>query len=88
VAWASAGNGVAYAACSAPASAERLINLRSTVTQLGANASLVLQRCPVGLKEDIDVWGDPGSGLGLMRALKEKLDPRGTLNPGRYVGGL
>jgi hypothetical protein len=24
----------------------------------------------------------------LMRAIKAKLDPRSTLNPGRYVGGL
>jgi glycolate oxidase FAD binding subunit len=34
------------------------------------------------------VWGDAGSGLSLMRALKAKLDPKNTLNPGRYVGGI
>jgi len=40
------------------------------------------------LKRALDVWGDPGSSIGLMRALKAKLDPHNTLNPGRYVGGI
>ena len=85
----SAGNGVAYAACSAPASARRRCwNYGSGYSELGGNASLVVQRCPLSLKQEIDVWGDPGSSLALMRALKEKLDPRATLNPGRYVGRL
>jgi glycolate oxidase FAD binding subunit len=55
---------------------------------LGDNASLVIQRCPNELKGEIDVWGDPGSSVALMRTLKAKLDPRNTLNPGRYVGGI
>jgi glycolate oxidase FAD binding subunit len=62
--------------------------LRREVATLGANASLVVQRCPPALKHGFDVWGDPGSSVSLMRALKAKLDPRGTLNPGRYVGGI
>jgi glycolate oxidase FAD binding subunit len=86
--WASAGNGVAYAACAAPASADVVLELRRRVRELGGNASLVVQRCPLSLKQEIDVWGDPGPSLALMRALKEKLDPRATLNPGRYVGRL
>jgi len=88
VVWVSAGNGVAYAACSAPTSVDRLVELRRRVAQVGTNASLVLQRCPVELKQHLDVWGDVGASLSLMRALKDKLDPRGTLNPGRYVGRL
>jgi glycolate oxidase FAD binding subunit len=85
--WAHAGNGVAYAACdSVPADSVR--QLRQEVAALGANASLVIQRCPVDLKQTIDVWGDPGSSVMLMRALKAKLDPKNTLNPGRYVGGI
>ena len=61
---------------------------RADVAALGANASLVIERCPTALKRSIDVWGDPGASVGLMRALKAKLDPRNTLNPGRYVGGI
>jgi glycolate oxidase FAD binding subunit len=85
--WAHAGNGVAYAACDLP-SAETLQAARSDVQGLGSNASLVIERCPPALKADIDVWGEPGSSVALMRAIKAKLDPRNTLNPGRYVGGI
>jgi glycolate oxidase FAD binding subunit len=88
VVWAHAGNGVAYAACNAPSSADPLVSARKEVLALGANASLVIERCPTMLKHAIDVWGDPGPGVGLMRTVKAKLDPRNTLNPGRYVGGI
>jgi glycolate oxidase FAD binding subunit len=86
--WAHAGNGVAYVACDAPENAEPLAAARRDVLALGDNASLVIERCPTPLKAEIDVWGDPGASLGLMRAIKAKLDPKTTLNPGRYVGGL
>jgi len=88
VVWAHAGNGVAYAACHAPSDSTVLRELRAEVAALGANASLVIQRCPTSLKRAVDVWGDPGSSVALMRALKAKLDPNNTLNPGRYVGGI
>jgi glycolate oxidase FAD binding subunit len=88
VVWAHAGNGIAYAACNAPSDAAVLRDLRNEVRALGSNASLVIQRCPIELKRGLDVWGDPGSSLTLMRALKAKLDPNNTLNPGRYVGGI
>jgi len=88
VVWAHAGNGVAFAACSAPPDSRVLLEARREVGGLGSNASLVIQRCPTELKRSLDVWGEPGSSLPLMRALKNKLDPRHTLNPGRYVGGI
>ena len=57
----------------------------------GEGGSLVLEACPVAAKHGeagIDPWGDAGSGFPVMRALKENLDPAGTLNPGRFVGRL
>ncbi len=36
----------------------------------------------------LDAWGSPGDALALMRAVKHRLDPYGTLNPGRFVGGI
>jgi glycolate oxidase FAD binding subunit len=88
VVWAHAGNGVAHAACDAPSDASVLVALRAAVQRLGSNASLVITRCPTELKQQIDVWGEPGSSVALMRAIKTKLDPHGVLNPGRYVGGI
>ena len=36
----------------------------------------------------VDAWGAPPSTLATMRALKKGFDPRGTLAPGRFVGGI
>jgi len=36
----------------------------------------------------LDAWGSPGDALPLMRAVKAQFDPKGTLNPGRFVGGI
>lgn len=36
----------------------------------------------------LDAWGKPGDALPLMRAVKNQLDPKNTLNPGRFVGGI
>jgi glycolate oxidase FAD binding subunit len=57
----------------------------------GEGGSLVLEAAPVAAKQGadgIDPWGEVGSGFPVMRALKENLDPNGTLNPGRFVGRL
>lgn len=55
---------------------------------VAAGGSLVVEEAPTALKSAIDVWGQPPSGFGLMRRLKQTYDPLGLLNPGRYVGGL
>jgi glycolate oxidase FAD binding subunit len=49
--------------------------------------SLVLLERPPGLAQ-LDAWGRAGDALPLMRALKQQFDPKGTLNPGRFVGGI
>jgi glycolate oxidase FAD binding subunit len=40
------------------------------------------------LVKDIDAWGEPGDAITVVRALKQQLDPKATLNPGRFVGGI
>ena len=35
-----------------------------------------------------DTWGNAGDALPLMKAVKRQLDPKSTLNPGRFVGGI
>ena len=59
--------------------------LRAEVGSKGG--SLVVLRRPREL-DSLDAWGDAGNAVGLMRAVKHRLDPNGTLNPGRFVGGI
>ncbi len=66
--------------------ASLLQTLRQEAEARGGN--LVIWRAPVELRARVDVWGAVGEGLGLMRRIKVQLDPRGTLNPGRYAGGI
>ncbi len=42
---------------------------------------------PPELKQDVDVWGSPPPSFSLMREIKRQFDPKGILNPGRFVGG-
>src|SRR5215510_495396 len=49
---------------------------------------MLILRAPDEIKSQIDVWGEVGPGRDLMRALKEKFDPYGLLNPGRFVAGI
>jgi glycolate oxidase FAD binding subunit len=52
------------------------------------DGSLVVQTVPPQWKAQLNVWGNPGSAFPVMKRLKEKIDPLGIMNPGRFVGGL
>jgi len=60
--------------------------LRQAVAGLGG--SLVVEACPLALKEKIDVWGEPSADFPLMRRIKEQFDPQGILSSGRFLGRL
>ena len=66
--------------------ADRLRNIQATAIRLGGDA--VVETCPLGSKELIDVWGPEPSGMEIMRRIKNQFDPEGVLNPGRFIGGL
>ena len=51
------------------------------------NGNLVVERCPLALKERMSVW-QPGVADALTRRVKQTYDGRGILNPARFVGGL
>ena len=59
--------------------------LRSELQSRGG--ALVVLRRPQEL-HSIDAWGNVGDSVSLMRAVKHQLDPKNTLNPGRFVGGI
>ena len=49
--------------------------------------SLVVHQPPATASR-METWGDGGDALPLMRAVKQQFDPKNTLNPGRFVGGI
>ncbi|MBI1733850.1 MAG: FAD-binding oxidoreductase [Candidatus Rokubacteria bacterium] len=61
--------------------------LRASVADFGG--SVVVSAGPRAVRAAIDPWGpiEPGA-FALMRRIKQEFDPRGVLNPGRFVGGL
>jgi glycolate oxidase FAD binding subunit len=49
----------------------------------------VVLDAPAAVRARVDVWGVEDVGLlALSRRVKERFDPRGTCNPGVYVGGI
>jgi glycolate oxidase FAD binding subunit len=48
----------------------------------------VLERAPLTVKSRVPVWDELGAAERIMRRIKSQLDPRGILNPGRFVGGI
>jgi len=72
-------------ASSAPAIHQVLHTLRPELEQVGG--SLVVLHRPAAMPA-IDAWGSGGDAFPLMLSVKQQLDPRGTLNPGRFIGGI
>jgi glycolate oxidase FAD binding subunit len=85
-----AGNGVVRGhAAGAPdldSLAPEIERLRATAVRDGGN--LVLSRCPAEWKERLRVWGEPRADWALAEQVKRALDPRGVMNPGRFVAGI
>jgi glycolate oxidase FAD binding subunit len=50
-----------------------------------AGGSLIIMAAPPKVVEDAGAWGTAPPTLGLMLRLKEQFDPKGILNPGRFV---
>lgn len=76
-------NGLGYLRMAA--AADTLAKLRSALEPAG---SFVVLQCPPEIKDQLEVWGSPGDALALMHRVKQEFDPKGTLNPGRFVGGI
>jgi len=84
-----AGVGVTYAALrggDAVALAAAVEEARGRLQRRGG--TLAVLEAPLEVKRRVDVWGPVGDALGLMRRVKERFDPGGTMSPGRFVGGI
>ena len=69
-----------------PAQLSAAVELLRSELQSRSGALVVLRRPPE--LNSIDAWGNAGDSVSLMRAVKHQLDPKNTLNPGRFVGGI
>ena len=54
----------------------------------GATPRAQVLSAPEALRGKLEMWGNPPRSLDVMRALKARFDPKGTLAPGRFVGGI
>jgi glycolate oxidase FAD binding subunit len=61
---------------------DSLEELRARAERSGGSLVLLKRR------EKMNAWGHAGDSLPVMRAVKQQFDPRGTLNPGSYLGGI
>ncbi|HYP41492.1 MAG TPA: FAD-binding oxidoreductase [Chloroflexia bacterium] len=83
------GHGHALLRCHDPSTGEAVRRLRDLRRQAEASGSnLVIWYAPAEVRSQIDAWGDAGEGVGLMHRIKAQFDPQGTLNHGRFVGGI
>ena len=86
VAMQSVGAGYARLEGSEPALRNALLSLRDEAGRLGG--TMVVLGCPVAVKRGLDVWGPTTDAQKLMIRIKQRFDPDGTLNPGRFLGGI
>lgn len=82
-----AGHGLIHARLAGPESALLAAVPRLREVAARRRGSLVVTGAPPELARRLDPWG-PNPALEVMRRVKEQFDPRGTLNPGRFVGGI
>ena len=71
------------------AALQTIDQIRAFAHQAGGTA--VVERCPLPVKHRIDVWDGSAHGdreIQIMRQIKDKFDPAGILNPGRFLGGI
>jgi glycolate oxidase FAD binding subunit len=85
-----AGNGIVFGHAPGDLTLDRarqmLAPLQETATE--AHGNLVVHRCPTDWKKSLPIWGAPRGDTWLMRAIKDKLDPRQLFNPGRFIDGI
>ena len=89
-----AGNGLLYAMLplgddlAAKAGAVAKLVERLTDEAVKNDGNLIVEQAPRAIKEKVNVWGRTRSDAILVRRLKEKMDPSGILNTGRFVAGV
>lgn len=60
----------------------RLEAVRTEAQRLGS--ALIIENAPADLRNRIDAWGPSRASAGLMKRIKQQLDPDDILSPGRF----
>ena len=53
-----------------------------------AKGHAVVFAAPAELKQGVEVWGPAPTTISLQREIKRQFDPKGLLNPGRFLAGI
>lgn len=80
--WAMLGQATGIVTLSLPAEPTMIATLRGVIELDGGSLNLLTR------VDGLDSWSPVDDAIGLMRAVKAQFDPKGTLNPGRFVGGI
>jgi glycolate dehydrogenase FAD-binding subunit len=65
---------------------EKFIELIEVARQQHGHA--VVFAAPAELKQGVEVWGPTPTTISLQREIKRQFDPKGLLNPGRFLAGI
>ena len=69
-----------------PPSAMHYANAASAIrAAMPKDASAIVARCPTEAKQHFEVWGSTPTDLEMMRRVRAAMDPKGTLNRGRFL---
>ncbi len=82
-----AGSGITYATLGAGVPKRESVVRAARERVMAEGGSVVIRQAPIEVKQEVGVWGADAGALPLMRRVKERFDPDGMMNPGRFVGG-
>ena len=83
------GFGALTVLASAVSDEQALSFVNTVVTEVSqSSGSYVIEKCPLAVKQQMDVFSDVGNSIEIMRRIKNQYDPANTLNPGRFAGKI
>lgn len=85
--YATLGIGFAGAPADVDAGAATTAITAARTALVAEGGSLVVEAAPPSL-DSVEPWGPVATSFPIMQRLKQRFDPDGRLNPGRFVGGL
>jgi glycolate oxidase FAD binding subunit len=83
-----AGNGIVIGHINGARTLEDAQTVLRKLQELAIQGNVIVLRCPAEWKPALPIWGVPRGDAWLMRAVKDKLDPAGLFNPGRFIAGI